>query len=181
MPKHYFAGGRSGPTACLALCIFLLCACSPALDWREVRATDSPYTVLMPAKPSVQTRQVTLDGARLDMTMQGAEVSDVTFAIGSVTLPDHRQALAAAVALQAALVRNLGATIKQQKTVTVDGLPMQEISAQGKSPRGAALDLHARFAARGNRAYQALVVGPVGKVSAQASETFLESFHPASL
>ncbi|WP_151447888.1 hypothetical protein [Lacisediminimonas profundi] len=164
--------------ACAALCFPLLSGCSPALDWREIRATEAPYTVLMPAKPAVHTRKVTLDGIEVDMTMRGAEVDGVTYAVGTVVMPDEQQAAKAAGTLQAALVRNLAGSVQQQKSVNAAGLPMSQILASGKSPRGEAIQLHARFASRGNRAYQVIVFGPASKVSTDAADTFLESFRP---
>lgn len=40
----------------------LLAACSPALNWREVRATPSALKAMMPCKPDKAVRQVAVAG-----------------------------------------------------------------------------------------------------------------------
>ena len=169
---------RAARFSCVALTCCALLACTPPLDWREVRVTDTPYVVLMPAKPTAHTRTVKLDGTDIAMTMRGADVEGVTYAVGAVTLPDEARAASAARALQAALVRNLDGAVRQEKQLIVSGLPMTAIQVDGKNARGDAIRLHARFAARGPFAYQAVVLGAASKVSAEANDIFLDSFRP---
>ena len=164
--------------ACVALCLPALAACSPPFDWREVRATDTPYIALMPAKPTTHTRTVKLDAMEVDMTMRGAEAGGMTFAVGAIALQDGAAAASVARALQATLVRNMGGTVQQEKQITVSGLPMTHLQVDGKNARGEAVRLHARFAARGPFAYQAVVLGASSKFSAEAAGIFLDSFRP---
>ena len=168
----------AGRLAGLAICFLLLSGCSPTLDWREVRGDGAPYTALFPAKPAVHSRNIMLDGSAVDMTMQGAEVEGVTYAIGTVSVADAVRANRAAAIMQEAMVRNIAGNVLLQKSVMVSGLPMAAIVAEGKNPRGEAVLLHARFAARGTYAYQAIVLGPVSQVTNDAADTFLESFKP---
>ncbi|MDO8300790.1 hypothetical protein [Lacisediminimonas sp.] len=169
---------RAGRFSCVALTCWTLLACTPPLDWREVRVTETPYVVLMPAKPTAHTRTVKLDATDLAMTMRGAEVEGVTYAVGTVTLPDEARAASAARALQAALVRNMGGAVRQEKQLIVSGLPVTAIQVDGKNARGEAIRLHARFAARGPFAYQAVVLGAAAKVRTEAADIFLDSFRP---
>ncbi len=168
----------AGRLVCAALCWSALAACSPPLDWREVRVAEPPFIVMMPAKPTTHTRTVKLDAMEVGMTMRGAEAAGVTYAVGTVALQDGVAAASAARALQAALVRNIGGTIQQDKQILVSGLPITDLQADGKNARGEAMRLHARFAARGPFAYQAVVLGPSGKFSADAAGIFLDSFRP---
>ena len=85
--------------AALMATLVALSACTPRFDWRSVRGTDAPYTILLPAKPSTHTRSVNLGGIQASMTMTAAEVDDVTFAVGSAELPDAAQAQAALLVL----------------------------------------------------------------------------------
>lgn len=55
-----------------ALAAVLLGACSPEYNWREVRAADQGYVVMLPGKPASMTRTIQLDGLEVPMTMQGA-------------------------------------------------------------------------------------------------------------
>lgn len=169
------AGARVAPLLILAA---MLAACSPELNWREVHASDGAYTVLMPAKPAALSRKLTLGAIQTEMTLRGAEAGDVSYVIGYATLDSPAQAQQALQAMQAGMLRNIGAATHEARTVLVDKLPMTELIAGGKSPAGQPLTLHARFATRGARAYQAVVLGPAAKFNAEAAQTFLESFHP---
>ena len=155
-----------------------LAACSPTLDWREVKASEGPYTVLMPAKPASHTRQLTLGELRADMTMRGAEVEGVSYAVGTAVLADEAQARQAASAMQAGMLKNIGTGPAAGKSVMAAGIPMTEVVANGKSPGGQPVSLRARFGASGTRAYQVVVLGPANRVQDEAAATFLESFTP---
>jgi hypothetical protein len=156
-------------------------ACSPTHDWREVRGTDAPYAVLLPAKPSTHSRPINLDGVPLVMTMTGAEVNGVTFAVGSATLPDQAMPQAALNAMKTGLVNNIGATIRREKASPVAGspVPSSEIEAVGSADRktgGQPKVLFARFAEKDRRIYQVVVLGPQKAVDRDAVETFFTSF-----
>jgi hypothetical protein len=164
--------------ASLLILAGLLAACSPELNWREVHASDGTYTVLMPAKPAAHSRKLALGAIQTEMTLRGAEAAEVSYVIGVATLDSPAHAEQAQQAMQAGMLRNIGAATHQARTVLVDKLPMTELIAGGKSPAGQPLTLHARFATRGTRAYQAVVLGPASRFNVEAAQTFLESFHP---
>lgn len=73
----------------LLLLTFLAClvACSPEYDWRSVNTAEGNLTVLFPARPVEQTRQVELDGEKMPFTMQIATVSDEVYAVGYRVFP----------------------------------------------------------------------------------------------
>ena len=56
-------------TGWLATLILLSAGCYPALDWREVSATDGGFAVLLPGKPRRETREVRIGPYALQMTM----------------------------------------------------------------------------------------------------------------
>jgi hypothetical protein len=149
----------------------LLLACSPKYDWREVRGNGAPFMISLPAKPASHARMIDLDGIKVTMTMTAAEVDGVSFAVGTAELPDPLQAQKALVAMKTALVRNIGGTVKQEKSSSP---AMIEIEAAGSSRL-----LLGRFIARDNRVYQLLVVGDERKVSREEAETFFTSFKPS--
>lgn len=156
----------------------VLAACHPALNWREVRGSDAPYTVLLPAKPASFTRPVDLNGLQVEMSMTAAEVDGVSYAVASARVPDAGQRKAALAAMQEAMLRNIGASGPQQREVVLDGgAPAIEVMARGHA--GAAkrpVAMHARFAQHGERVYQAVALGPADALTPEAAETFLESF-----
>lgn len=158
------------------MCCFLLLACSPKFDWREVRSPAGPYLVVLPAKPATHAREINLDGLTVTMTMTGAEVDGATFAVGSVKLPQPTQATHALNAMKTALVRNINGTVTAEKTSNAGaGAAMIELEASGPLQQGRRL-LLARFIAHGQHAYQLLVVGDERNVSREAADTFFTSF-----
>jgi len=58
---------RAGAAAGLAL----LAGCAPEYNWREIRAADDGYVVMLPDKPAALTRRIDLDGLPVSMSMKG--------------------------------------------------------------------------------------------------------------
>ncbi len=161
---------------CCAVLVFALAACSPALNWREVRGNDAPYVVLLPAKPTSFARPVDLGGIKVEMNMTAAEVDDVNFAVASAKIEDASQRQAALATMQAAMLRNIGSDQHSEKAVMLKGgAPATEVVASGKAGN-TALVLRARFAMHGNRVYQAIALGPAARLSDETADTFLSSF-----
>jgi hypothetical protein len=162
--------------ACAACAALAMLGCTPKYDWREVRSTDAQFTILMPAKPTTLARPINLDGVQVTMTMTAAEVDGVTFAVGSVQLPDAAAAQAALSKMKTALVKNINGSIKHEKpSAKSEPVPTIDIEADGNR-NGQPYLLVARFAAKDKRAYQVIVVGREKAVSREAADTFLASF-----
>jgi hypothetical protein len=164
-----------------ATVVIALSACSPTYDWREVRGTDAPYVVLLPAKPATHSRAINLDGVQLVMTMTGAEVNGVIFAIGNATLPARTAPQAALNAMKIGLVKNIGGTVRHEKYSLVAGNPVPsiEIEAVGAASGTAAGQpkiLFARFTEKDRRIYQVIVVGQENAVERDTVDTFFSSF-----
>lgn len=151
----------------------LLAGCNPTYNWRDHTSQDGRYKVLFPAKPATFTRAVDVDGLRVEMTMTAAEVDGVTFAVGAATAPDAARALAALPAMRLVLLRNIGAGA-EEAPATADRL---QVEATGTA-NGKPMQLHGRFAARGERFYQVIVLGPAGAAPPEQVEQFLSSFTP---
>jgi hypothetical protein len=170
--------------ALLAPPLAWLAGCSPEHDWREIRAEDQGYLVMLPAKPARMTRSINLEGLTVEMAMAGAQVREVAYTVGTVVLPDASDAMRtkALGAMRTAMVRNIGGTVGAERTVrvarvdaagqrtgTVDGL---EIEAGGRM-RDRAATLIARFVAIGPQVWQAVVLGP--EPDREHAAQFLES------
>lgn len=158
------------------LCL-ALAACSPQFNWREVHGDGAPFTVLLPAKPSTYAQPVDLDGLRVTMSMTAAEVDGLMFAVGSAELPDASQVPHALGAMKTAMMRNIGAGQAREKPVA--GMPAVDIDADGNRG-GRPLRLVGRFAASGQRVYQAVVIGPAARMTPEVVDTFLASFKPGA-
>lgn len=98
-----------------------LLACSPALDWRDVRfegtmeASDaSPLTALLPCKPDRATREQTVGGERVSLSMMGCPAAGATFTLSRMVLKNSAKAAQVLSAWQAATLANLVPNDKAQ-------------------------------------------------------------------
>jgi hypothetical protein len=181
MPGMTYLARTSFPSFLLTLCCLALAACTPRLDWREVRGADARFVVLLPAKPASHTRPVNLDGMQINMTMTAAEVDGVTFAIGSASLADRGKANAALQAMKTALIRNIGGTLRREKALPAGADTPATVEIEAVGPASAATGgrprlLVARFMAKDERIYQVLAVGPEPAMTREALDTFFDSF-----
>ncbi|HTD04036.1 hypothetical protein [Undibacterium sp.] len=167
-----------------AAAVLALAACSPKLDWREVRGSDAPYTALLPAKPASYSRQIDLHGIKMTMNMMAADVDGTTFAIGSAKLPDNAQALAALEGMKDGMLKNINGRVTSEKSAgasaaTTNGSKQTrsyDVEARGSLQNGQAVVLAARFVASDQWVYQAVIMGNEKLVTRDAIDTFMTSF-----
>ncbi|MEK6426364.1 MAG: hypothetical protein V4801_42885 [Burkholderia gladioli] len=166
----------------------LAAACTPALDWRTLHS-DAGYTIDLPAKPTLDAREIAIGGTPMTMRMQAAHVSGAVFAVGTVMLPDARPATqqAALAVLRAALSRNLHAAATARDVMvplaaggTVPGIELTVnggagAAASGASGAAAGKTLVARLVARGAHVYQAVAIADA-PLPADALDQFFGSF-----
>jgi hypothetical protein len=167
----------------------LLAACSPQLDWREVRPAEAGFVIALPGRPQIETREFELAGRKLGMTMASAGVGPTLFAAGVAVLPADALApepLAAVVdGFRAALLRNVGAIdsrVQAAPPLRSAGVVRlaQAVSATGKAgPDGRAVQLAARFYVVDDRLYQLVALGAAGELPPAALDTFFDSFRLA--
>jgi hypothetical protein len=161
------------PIASIMLAGALLAGCNPTYNWRDYTSQDGRFKALFPAKPSVFTRQVDVDGLRVAMTMTAAEVDGATFAVGTALAPNAARAQAVLPAMRRALLRNIGA-VGHAAPATPDGV---RVDATGAG-KGRPVHLSGRFEARGARFYQVIVLSPAGKTPPEQIDQFLTAFAP---
>ena len=158
-----------------------LAACNPTYNWRDYSSPDARYRVMFPAKPATYTRNVDLNGLKVEMTMTAAEVEGVTFAVGTGTAPDPARARAALGEMKTALLRNLGAKVERESAAaasTGQAASAQasiDLEAVGKA-NGQPMKLRGRFAAQGKRFYQVIVLGKEKAVAPEQADQFISSF-----
>lgn len=169
---------RSVAISVLCLLALMLAGCDPALNWREVRSSDSGYTVLMPAKPTSFERSVDLDGLQVMMNMTAAEADGASFAVATAEVADDAQRTSALMAMQTAMTRNIQGEITEQKTLTMkNGATAIQIRATGKAARdGQEKVMYARFLIYEKRVFQVVALGPKDKLDSETADTFLNSF-----
>lgn len=78
--------GGSILAATLTACLFT--ACSPALDWRDVRLPGAEVMLLFPCKPVVQERSLDLGGTAWGGRLQACDAGDLTFVALTLSPPD---------------------------------------------------------------------------------------------
>ncbi|MTW05968.1 hypothetical protein GM668_28205 [Duganella ginsengisoli] len=158
--------------ACVAV---LVGGCSPKFDWRDYRNLGIPYTVLFPAKPATQSRNINLGDDKVSMHMAAAEIDGVTFAVGSAELPDATRAQMAIATMKNTMVKNINGTVTAEAAAADGRRTVTSIEAKG-SRNGEPMVLYGRFVAKDKWVYQAIVAGREKHVNKEAVDTFLTSF-----
>jgi hypothetical protein len=153
----------------------LLTACSPKFDWREVRGTESPFTVLFPAKPATISREVTLNGVVLKMQMTAADVDGVSFAIGSAKVTDASKIPGVLEAMQQGMLNNIHGVLEKNSGSGSDATN-SDVVAYGKLGNGQPVKFVGRFLARGAWVYQIVIIGKEKTLTPEVVDTFMTSF-----
>ena len=145
--------------------VALISACSPAYNWRTVSDAAEGYAIDLPAKPTVDERQVAIAGLTLPMHVRAAETQHAVFAIAVVDLPRDDAALGQTVAddLRRALARNVSASpvehAVQVPLATGAAVPGVDIVATGAAGDAhQRRTIHAWIAVRGRHVYQAAII-----------------------
>ncbi len=173
----------SRPFLATALVVLAIAGCSPDFNWRDYSSEAAPYRVMFPDKPSTHTRQIELNGLKVDMTMTGAQVNGTTFAVGTAEAPDAAAAEVALTAMKTALVNNIGATVTSEK------IGKRSTGVGSTQARGAAIDIEAtgkqkgepmrlvgHFESRDKRFYQVIVMGKEKDLTRENVDMFMSSF-----
>jgi len=155
----------------------LMLACTPALDWRDVRPEGSGVTAQFPCKPTTHTRSAMLAGTRLPMTLLSCEADGMNFALSHADLGDPSRVTDVLVELRSALAGNLQAAASRAEAFEVKrmtpNLHAVRLAQAGRLPDGTAVQLRAVLFTQGSRVYQAVVLG--GRLDEAAVGIFFES------
>jgi hypothetical protein len=152
-------------------------ACTPTLDWRELRPEGSGAQLLFPCKPSSHARTLELAGARASLTLHACKAGGATYALAVADVGDLARVAPALMQLREAAQRNLGGAAQTLAPPRVPGMTpqaqAQRLLVQGRLPDGSAAQEQLAVFARGTRVYQASVLGAA--LDPEGVETFLES------
>jgi hypothetical protein len=167
--------GRRAALAAALPAAFL--ACSPALDWREVRPEGTAVTALFPCRPDKRERDVPIAGTTLRMQLHACDAAGSTFSLAVVDGVEPARVEPVLAALQASAAANVGGGPPRVEPFAPPGATPNRASAlvrvQGRRPDGRAVTLHAGFFAHGARVFQATALGE------RLSEEALRSFFGA--
>ena len=176
--------------------LFVLAACSPAFNWREVRPDNSGLSLLFPCKPEKAEKMVPLGGPPTNLILLGCDTGGATFAVAmadigdaskvpavleqwqNLTLANMKAPLIPAAAASATAVQAVQGTLPTQRAlIKVPGAdllsPPVLLTARGQRPGGGGVTGHAAYFSRGTQVFQ--VVLYADKVLPEESETFFSS------
>lgn len=168
---------RAGCVAVLAL----ITGCYPALDWREVVSTDGGFAILLPAKPTRDSRQVRIGQQALHMTMLSVRVESFLYGAGYAALPTSTDAKARADLLndaRTALLANFGTNVNHEpgeaRLAFLDGHPCIAFNAYPNVDTRA-LSLSARLCITERQLFQVVSLAPRARAAAADASLFLGS------
>lgn len=164
----------SRPSLLILSFSFLLAACSPTLNWREVPLAGGELKALLPCKPDKASRKQSLAAQEIDISMLGCEAGGALYAVSVAELGAPDKALAVQVQWQANLLGNMGATSSANSSFAIKGATPQldpvRLTAVGVRPDGGPVQAQGVWFARGPHLYHAVIYAE--RISAEMSEPF---------
>ncbi len=154
--------------------LILLQACSPSLNWREVRLGGGELKAVLPCKPDQAQRRQSLAGYEIELAMLGCEAGGALYAISVAELGTPAQAQQVQAQWQTNLLATLQAQGASRQVYAIRGANAQpealQLQASGRTADGRALTVQAVWFMRGTRLYHAAVYAE--RLTAEMSEPF---------
>lgn len=154
----------------------ILTACSPGLDWREVRPDGGGVFALFPCKPEISTHKAT-NAEPVTMGLAQCKAVEQSFALSWAEVDDAAKVGAALGQMRLALAGKLVAQPRDAKPLVVPGMTPND-EAQQLALVGVNQQARMAVFARGQRVYQAVMLGT--QRNEAAWEAFLASIKLAS-
>lgn len=153
---------RALKSAAISACVALL-ACSPAMDWREVRPSGTRLLAMFPCKAVASQRSVQLARRAVVLSLHACAAGDRTWGIAHADVLDPSLLRAAMKELLAAASANIGAQSPQVQPLQVPGATPHEASSRalltGSRPDGQPVEMALAVFADGTRVFQATLLG----------------------
>lgn len=160
--------------ALILILILALIACSPTLNWREVRPEGTALSLLLPCKPDKAEKQVPLGGKPTALRMLGCDAGGLTFAISAADVGDAAQVPVILLAWQQLTLANMNAakadSTQALKLAGAPSAPAVWVKANGQRADGAPVVGHAAYFAQGATVFQAVIYG--ADVKPDVAETY---------
>lgn len=157
-----------------------LLACSPGLNWRELRLEKAGISLMFPCKPEHEARIVragTASRPALEMGLAVCTAEGARFSLAWADVEDPAKLEPALMDMRASLIQRLHGQGQAPKPVNVPGMtPNPGAMTQGvreASAEGQPVQAEVAVFARGLRVYQLVLLGPRGLGTAW--ESFLGS------
>jgi hypothetical protein len=160
----------------------MLAACTPTLDWRDVRPEGSGVMALFPCKPASQARQVALAGGKVTLTLHACTAGDATYALALADVGDPARVSAALAELKTSAWANVQATPPaptpaMQPAGTTPNPEAARWRVQGQLPNGQTVQEAGAVFARATWVHQATVIG--ARLDDEAVQTFMDALRAA--
>lgn len=154
-----------------------LCACAPALDWRQASLEGSGVTALFPCRPASISKSTQIGGRPITMSMHACTADGSTFALSSAQIDDVRAVGPVLAELSASAARNIGADLGAGAPFQVPGMTphvaARSFLMAGRRADGGVLFEYMAVFTKGTRVYQVFVLG--SHPDAEAARTFFSS------
>lgn len=155
----------------LMICLLgALQACTPRLDWREVRPAGADLLALFPCKPEIESREQRLGEHRLTLGLAVCKAGGQSFSLAWAEVAEPAQVGPALEQMRLSLAQRLQARAGVPRPLQVPGMTPHPQALQQELLAGQQQAQVAVFA-RGLRVYQAVMLG--AKPDAAAWETFV--------
>ena len=142
-----------------------LCACSPALNWRNVILGSVRFT--LPCKPDQAERDVVLGGVSRTLEMRGCEADGALFALSRIEVESSADAAVLVQAWRAAALAALQATPATVEDLTPptyrrlpDAHALAWLRAQGRQPQGGDVQAQLGWLVVGREVFHLAVYAP---------------------
>lgn len=141
-----------------------LLACSPALDWRDVKLAQTPLRLQLPCRAVAQERSVQLAGQRVQWHLLACSSGEHTFGVAWADLGNPVLVSPALQELLTAAGTNVAASIDAAKPLLVPGATPHAASRQalltGRRTDGQAVQMHLAVFSYGTAVFQVTALGP---------------------
>lgn len=155
--------------------------CSPVLDWREIRADGTPVSLLLPCRPALHARSLTLAGQQVSMHMRSCEADGAIWAVAWVDMPDPHHVGPAIRHLQKTLGDRLSAAVLAETAFQPPGATPNEhathVLLQGRASDGRSVWSSSAVFARATTVFQVSVLA--SRSMTEAAGVSLESVRAA--
>ena len=173
MSSYISCTGRQSAALSIALAAGL-CACTPALNWRETHPPDSVVTALFPCKPDHHIRRVSLAGAELAMQLSSCTADGNVYALSQIDVGQADRVTPVLQALREAAAQNIGGPTAVRGPQPVPGMtpnPLaQRLGWRSVREDGSTIEAQAAFFTQGTQVYQATIVGT--RLDADAADIY---------
>jgi len=141
--------------------LFLGCsllACSPGLNWRDVRPAQSPLLALFPCKPDAAERNLPLGDQEVLVKMLVCEADGALFTLASTDVKSASKLAETLELWRKATLTQMKAGASNVTPFALKGaLALPQASKEGIKPDGSTLTVHAAWFAVGTTVFQVAV------------------------